>query len=54
MINKLIIIIINSIPIAHSTKLKEKYETIRFVMEKINYKEHKWLLCVHLKMVNFS
>ena len=31
----------------------KEYETIRFVLEKINYKEHKWLLCVDLKMVNF-
>lgn len=42
-----------SIPIAHSTKLKEVYETIAFVIEKIKYHQHEWLVCVDLKMVNF-
>ena len=42
-----------SIPIAHSTTLKEKYEEIKFVLEKICYEDHKWVICVDLKMVNF-
>jgi hypothetical protein len=42
-----------SIPIAHSTKLKEIYETIAFVVEKIKYHQHQWSVCVDLKMVNF-
>lgn len=42
-----------SIPIGHSTKLKEKYEHIEKVLSLINYNEHQWIICVDLKMVNF-
>lgn len=42
-----------SIPIAHSTSLKEGYGNISLVLEKIKYAEHQWLICVDLKMVNF-
>ena len=41
-----------SIPIAHSTTLKEQYEAIKFVLQKITYNEHEWVICVDLKMVN--
>lgn len=42
-----------SIPLAHSTTLKEKYEAVKYVLDKIQYQQHKWLICVDLKMVNF-
>ena len=42
-----------SVPIAHSTTLKEKYEAIKYVLEKISYDQHGWLICVDLKMMNF-
>lgn len=42
-----------SIPIGHSTRMKEQYNAISLVMEKIKYKEHQWVICVDLKMVNF-
>jgi len=42
-----------SVPIAHSTTLKEKYEAIKYVLEKISYDQHEWLICADLKMVNF-
>ena len=42
-----------SAPIAHSTTLKEKYEAVKYVLEKIGYDQHKWFICVDLKMVNF-
>lgn len=42
-----------SIPIAHSTKMKEEYDNIAFVLEKIKFEEHRWIICVDLKMVNF-
>lgn len=35
-----------SIPIAHSTKMKEQYDIIAFVLEKIKYHEHQWVICV--------
>ncbi|GBP39574.1 hypothetical protein EVAR_26656_1 [Eumeta japonica] len=41
------------LPIAHSTKAKEEYITIALILDKIKYEEHKWLICVDLKMVNF-
>ena len=41
------------VPIGHSTKMKEEYDGIKFVLEKLNYNTHKWLICVDLKMVNF-
>lgn len=42
-----------AIPIAHSTSLKEEYGAISFVLEKIKFHEHQWVMCVDLKMVNF-
>ena len=42
-----------SIPIGYSKVLKENYETIKIVMEKIKYSSHNWSICVDLKMVNF-
>ena len=44
---------LGSIPIAHSTKMKEDYNTISLVLEKIKYHERHWVICVNLKMVNF-
>ena len=41
------------IPIGHSTVLKEQYDAIKLVLERIQYSEHQWLICVDLKMVNF-
>jgi len=43
----------SSIPIAHSTTLKEQYENVKLVLQKIRYHEHQWSICVDLKMVNF-
>ena len=40
-----------SVPLAHSTTLKEKYDEIKYVLEKISYYEHNWVICVDLKMV---
>ena len=42
-----------SIPIGHSTILKEKYNAIKPVIEHINYSRHKWVTCVDLTMVSF-
>ena len=42
-----------SVLIAHSTTLKEKYEAVKYVLEKIAYDPHKWFICVDLNMVNF-
>jgi hypothetical protein len=42
-----------SIPIGHSTMMKEEYKAISLGLEKINYQEHQWVICVDLKMVIF-
>ena len=39
--------------LGYSTTLKEKYDEIKFVLEKISYKQHQWIICVDLKMVGF-
>ena len=42
-----------SIPIVHSTTLKEKNDAIKGVLQHIKYNGHQWVICVDLKMVNF-
>lgn len=42
-----------SVPIGHSVVLKEHYESVKTVLSKLCYHEHKWKICVDLKMVNF-
>jgi hypothetical protein len=42
-----------AVPIGHSTSMKEQYENIKVVLEKLSYADHNWIICVDLKMVNF-
>ena len=42
-----------SVPIVHSTTLKEKYEAVKYVLEKIGYDQFKWFVFVDLNMVDF-
>ena len=42
-----------SIPLAHSVTLRERYENIDLVLQLISYDQHKWIICVDLKMVCF-
>lgn len=39
------------VPIAHSTFLKESYDNIKIVLEKIKYSEHQWRICGDLKII---
>ena len=39
--------------IGHSVHLKEQYEHTKLVLDLLQYKEHNWVICVDLKMVNF-
>ena len=39
-----------SIPIAHSVREKEIYESIKIVLELISYNEDQWVICAVLKM----
>ena len=45
--------IFGAIPIGHSVHLKERYEDIKIVLDLLKYEEHKWIICVDLKMANF-
>ena len=40
------------VPIGHSVTLKESYSAVQMVLQKLCYNEHKWAICVDLKMVN--
>ena len=42
-----------ALPIGHSTSLKEQYQNVKLVLEKIAYFDHNWIICVDLKMVDF-
>ena len=39
------------VPIGRSVTLKESYSTVQMVLQKLCYNEHKWAICVDLKMV---
>ena len=41
-----------SISLAHSTTLKKKYEAVKYVLDKIQYEQHQWMICVDFKVVN--
>jgi len=43
--------VLASIPLAHSTKLSESYETLKLVLERIKYREHEWQICGDLKVI---
>lgn len=40
-----------SIPVGHSVKLRESYETFKLLLEKLNYSKYKWPICGDLKMI---
>ena len=40
-----------SIPLAHSVTFTEKYENVNLVLQLISYDQHKWIICVDLKIV---
>ena len=42
-----------SIPIGHSISMREEYDSIKQILEKVAYVKHQWEICVDLKMVNF-
>lgn len=39
------------IPIAHSVVLKEEYENLKFILQKLEYEKHEWQLCGDLKII---
>lgn len=41
-----------SIPLAFSTTMKENYDSLKELLNKIHYYEHNWKICCDLKVVN--
>lgn len=41
-----------SVPIGHSVHLTESYENLRFLLQCIDYKTHRWLICGDLKVTS--
>ena len=40
-----------SVPLAHAANMKETYESMKLLLQKIKYEEHKWNICCDLKVV---
>lgn len=41
-----------SFPIGHSVQLKESYSTMKLVLAKVKYEDHKWVICGDLKVLS--
>ncbi|GFU90785.1 uncharacterized protein TNCV_4870171 [Trichonephila clavipes] len=40
-----------SVPVEHSVHLKECYENLEFILNKLSYSDHKWTICGYLKVI---
>ncbi|GBM62273.1 hypothetical protein AVEN_264136-1 [Araneus ventricosus] len=40
-----------SLPLGHSVHLEENYNDLSMILEKINYQEHRWMVCRDFKML---
>ena len=43
--------VLPSIPIAHSVTMKETYESLQFLLEKVQYKRYEWSVCGDFKVI---
>ncbi|GFY17763.1 uncharacterized protein TNCV_1074981 [Trichonephila clavipes] len=41
-----------SVPVGHSVHLKECYENLEFIPNKLSYSDHKWTICGDLKVIS--
>ncbi|GFT29093.1 uncharacterized protein TNCV_3587231 [Trichonephila clavipes] len=41
-----------SVPVGHSVHLKECYENLEFILNKLSYSDHKWTICGDLKAIS--
>ncbi|GFX46375.1 uncharacterized protein TNCV_238371 [Trichonephila clavipes] len=41
-----------SVPVGHSVHLKECYENLEFILNKLSYSDHKWTICGDLKVIS--
>lgn len=44
---------IKPVPIAYGIDTKESYDSIKFILDAVKYKEHEWRVCCDLKVVSF-
>jgi hypothetical protein len=40
-----------SAPLAHAVNMKESYENMKLLLEKIHYEKYKWNICWDLKVI---
>jgi hypothetical protein len=40
-----------SVPLAHAVNMKESYENMKLLLEKIHYEKYKWNICGDLKVI---
>jgi hypothetical protein len=40
------------VPVGHSVHLKERYKNLALVLTKLNYKDHRWMICGDLKVLS--
>lgn len=40
-----------SVPVAHATNMKETYENMKLLLDKIRYSQYSWNICADLKVV---
>lgn len=40
-----------SLPVAYATNMKETYEDLKFILEKIDYSKYNWKICCDLKVI---
>lgn len=40
-----------SVPIAYTTNMKETYDNMKFLLEKVEYNKYRWTICCDLKVV---
>ena len=41
-----------SVPVAYSGELSESYENLKYLLELLLYKDHKWKICADLKVIS--
>ncbi|GFW18158.1 uncharacterized protein TNCV_4006981 [Trichonephila clavipes] len=41
-----------SVPVGHSVHLKECYENLEFILNKLSYSDHKWIICSDLNVIS--
>lgn len=40
-----------SVPVASSVEMKETYDSLKTILQEVDYNKHRWKLCCDLKVV---